>query len=492
MKFSVLPIVLSLASCARSDIVFTNEGPIKGRFVKVLDNEIKEFLGIPYAKPPIGSLRFKKPQAAEPWHGVYDATQARDSCVQPVYWEVFEIPTALSEDCLYLNVWKPFSSTRYGFPVLFWVHGGMFQVGSAYEARYNGSALAALNNVVVVSCNFRLSLLSFMDLNHTMTPGNLALWDQRAALQWVQRNIRAFGGDPGSVTVFGESSGAMLIHGHILSPHSRGLFHRVFLMSGSMSTDSCVNSVPKSIAGVNRISEALGCGRYEGATDPAELLDCLRDLPAQDMCAVKSGILRPTYENEFIPCRPSFAMKEGYFENYDAMIHSNFLLIPFVTNVHSSPAITYIDSIHFENKDALRNTIADILGDRLFYCPSRAFAEQYSSKGNNVYAVVFGHRSEKSRLPKWFGATHLQEVEFVFGIPFLNELNYTDKDREFSTTVMEMLASFARSGRPTLPNGEELPKFAPEHPDFMWLEAGNYTVVEDFAAAACEMWKHSF
>ncbi|XP_075749463.1 cholinesterase isoform X1 [Rhipicephalus microplus] len=526
MKFSVLPIILSLASCARSDIVSTNEGPIKGRSVKVLDKEIKEFLGIPYAKPPIGSLRFKKPQAAEQWHGVYDATQARDSCVQPAYWEAFEIPTALSEDCLYLNVWKPLSSTQYGFPVLFWVHGGMFQVGSAYEARYNGSALAALNNVVVVSCNFRLSLLSFVDLNHTMTPGNLALWDQRAALQWVQRNIRAFGGDPGTVTVFGESSGAMLIHGHILSPHSRGLFHRVFLMSGSMSTDSCVNSVPKSIAGVNRISEALGCGRYEGATDPAELLDCLRDLPAQDMCAVKSVILRPTYENEFIPCRPSFAMKEGYFENYDAMvsvtanegafifsIHPDggvlnddlssydlkvlkdslkLLLVPFVTNVHSSPAITYIDSIQFENKDELRNTIADILGDRLFYCPSRAFAEQYSSKGNNVYAVVFGHRSEKSRLPKWFGATHLQEVEFVFGIPFLNKLNYTDKDRQFSTTVMEMLASFARSGRPTLPNGEELPKFAPEHPDFMWLEAGNYTVVEDFAAAACDMWKHSF
>ncbi|KAL1441646.1 hypothetical protein MTO96_008605 [Rhipicephalus appendiculatus] len=374
----------------------------------------------------------------------------------------------------------------------------MYQVGSAYEARYNGSALAALNDVVVVSCNFRLSLLGFMDLNHTMTPGNLALWDQRAALQWVQRSIRTFGGDPGCVTVFGESSGAMLIHGHILSPHSRGLFHRVFLMSGSMSIDSCVYSASESIAGVNSISEAVGCGSYEGATDPGELLDCLRERSAQDVCAVKSVILRPTYENEFIPCRPSFAMKQGYFENYDAMVSVtanegafvfNFhpdkgvrnddlssydfnrlkdslkmLLGLFVRNGHTSAAMDYIDSIHFENTDGLRNTVADILGNRLFYCPSRVFAEQYSANGNNVFAVVFGHRSEKSRLPKWFGATHLQEVQFVFGIPFLNQANYTDKDREFSANAMKILASFARSGRPTFPDGKEFPKFTPEHP----------------------------
>ncbi|KAL1478913.1 hypothetical protein MTO96_052270, partial [Rhipicephalus appendiculatus] len=218
MKFSVLPIVLSLASCASSVIVNTNEGPLQGRTVKVLDKEIQVFLGIPYAKPPVGSLRFNKPQAPQPWQGIYDATCAKDSCVQRPGPGPFDIPTGISEDCLYLNLWTPLASTQEGFPVLVWFHGGMFQVGSAYEERYNGSALAALNDVVVVSCNFRLSVLGFLDLNHTLTPGNLALWDQRAALQWVQRNVWAFGGNPGSVTVFGESSGAMLLHGHILSP----------------------------------------------------------------------------------------------------------------------------------------------------------------------------------------------------------------------------------------------------------------------------------
>ncbi|XP_037517045.1 acetylcholinesterase-like [Rhipicephalus sanguineus] len=523
MELAVLPLLLSLASCASCVTVSTNEGALQGRTTRVLDKEIQVFLGIPYAKPPVGNLRFKKPQAAEPWQGVYDARQARESCAQPPYPGIFDIPTALSEDCLYLNVWTPLASTSQGSPVLVWFHGGMFQVGSAYEARYNGSALAALNEVVVVSCNFRLSLLGFLDLNHTTIPGNLALWDQRAALQWVQRNIRAFGGDPGSVTVFGESSGAMSIHGHILSPHSSGLFHRVFLMSGSMSNDVCMYTVSETIAGVNIISEAVGCGSYEGATDPGELLDCLRGRPAQDLCAAQSEVLRPTYENEFIPCRPSFSMKERYFENYDAMVsvtanegafvfhfHPDkgvlnddlssyeltnlkdslkILLRLFVRNRHASAAMNYIDNLHFENNDELRNTIADILGNRLFYCPSRVFAEEYSAKGNNVYAMVFGHRSEKTRLPKWFGATHLEEVQFVFGIPFLNLANYTDKDREFSAHAMAILASFARSGKPTLPDGEELPKFTTEHPDFTWLQAGNYTVAQGFAAAACDMWK---
>ncbi|KAH6929575.1 hypothetical protein HPB50_002783 [Hyalomma asiaticum] len=308
---SALPFVLSLAGLASSVTVFTKEGPVLGRTASVLDKEIQVFLGIPYAMPPVGKLRFSKPQPVQPWHGPYDATHAKDSCVQLHDPALFDIPTALSEDCLYLNVWTPLVSSRQAFPVLVWFHGGMFQVGSAYEGRYNGSALAALNDVVVVSCNFRQSVLGFLELNHTTTPGNLALWDQRAALQWVQRNIMAFGGDPGSVTVFGESSGAMLVHGHILSPHSRGLLHRVFLMSGTMSSDPCMNSASESVAGVHTISEAVGCGSYERATDPTKLLECLRERTAHDFCAVKTAILRPTYENELIPCRPSFAMKEG-------------------------------------------------------------------------------------------------------------------------------------------------------------------------------------
>ncbi|XP_050034532.1 cholinesterase-like isoform X2 [Dermacentor andersoni] len=525
MKLSVVALALSFACATSSVIVSTSEGRLRGRNGTVLDKEIQVFLGIPYAKPPVGNLRFSKPQPPEPWHGAYDATRAKDSCVQPPYPGLFDIPTALSEDCLYLNVWTPLASARQGFPVLVWIHGGMFQVGSAYEPRYNGSALAALNDVVVVSCNFRHFTLGFLHLNHTATPGNLALWDQLAALQWVQRNIRAFGGDPGRVTVFGESSGAMSIHGHILSPHSRGLFHRVFLMSGTLGTDSCVHFASENIAAINTISKAVGCGSYDGATDSDELLDCLRDQPAQDVCAVKGVKLRPTVESEFIPCRPSLAMEEGYFDPYDAMVSVTANEGAFVFNLYSdkgvlkddldsyelerlryslksiigaffrgkalSVAMDYMDKVHIEDKVSLRNTVADMLGNQIFYCPTRVFAEKYSAKGNSVYAMVFAHRSEKSRLPAWFGVTHLEEVPFVFGIPFLNRTNYTDKDREFSVDAMKMLASFAHTGKPTLPDGKEWPQFTTEHPDFMWLQAGNYTIAEDFASAACDLWKQS-
>ncbi|XP_049517496.1 acetylcholinesterase [Dermacentor silvarum] len=525
MKLSVVPLVLSFACATSTVIVSTSEGRLRGRNSTILDKEIQVFLGIPYAKPPVGNLRFNKPQAPEPWHGVYDATSAKDSCMQPAFLEVFDIPTALSEDCLYVNVWTPLATARQRFPVLVWFHGGRFQVGSAYEPRYNGSALAALNDVVVVSCNFRQFILGFLDLSHTTAPGNLALWDQLAALQWVKRNIRVFGGDPGRVTVFGESSGAMLLHGHVLSPHSRGLFHRVFLMSGTMSTDSCMHSSSESIAAINTISKAVSCGTYDGSTNPDEVLDCLRNQPAQDLCAVKSVITRPTFENEFIPCRPSLAMEEGYFDPYDAMISvtanegafifhrlsdkgllkddlNSYESERFRASLQSlvgvffrgrafSVAMDYMNKVHIDDKVALRNMVADMLGNHFFYCPTRVFAEKYSAKGNNVYAMVFGHRSEKSQLPEWFGATHLEEVPFVFGIPFLNQANYTDRDREFSADTMKMLASFARSGRPTLPDRKNWPKFTPEHPDFMWLQAGNYTIAEDFASAACDLWKQS-
>ncbi|KAH9368284.1 hypothetical protein HPB48_008050 [Haemaphysalis longicornis] len=307
---------------ASTVIVSTTHGCVRGISKKVLDKPVDVFMGIPYAKPPVGKLRFQKTQRAESWDGVYDATTAKNSCMQHRVPRVFHIPTTLSEDCLYLNVWTPRASETLKLPVLLWFHGGMFKLGSAYESRYDGSALAALNDVVVVSCNFRLSAFSFMDANNREMPGNLALWDQLLVLQWIQSNIRAFGGDPESVTAFGESSGAMLIHAHLLSPHSRGLIHRVFLMSGTMNSDTCVDSVPESMELVNAIVASLGCSESSaGLSTPAgEVLDCLRERSAEEICAATKSTLRPTFETEFIPCRPSLAMKEGFVHVVDAMV----------------------------------------------------------------------------------------------------------------------------------------------------------------------------
>lgn len=518
--------ILLIATCAASDIIVsTTNGCLRGISRKVLDKPVEVFLGIPYGKPPVGNLRFRRAQAIESWDGVYDATTAKNSCMQPRVPRGFHIPTTLSEDCLYLNVWTPKASNALRLPVLVWFHGGMFRLGSAYEARYNGSALAALNDVVVVSCNFRMSSFSFIDGTHPEMTGNLALWDQLLVLQWIQSNIRVFGGDPDSVTAFGESSGAMFIHAHLLSPHSRGLIHRIFLMSGTMSSDACVDSVPENREVWNAIAASLRCSTSSTdlRTSAGEVLDCLRERSADELCAATKSTLRPTFETEFIPCRPSFAMKEGFFHVVDAMVsvtanEGAFIFLmqpdeglfqedlsgykwealeaqlwnfirPFVKEQYFPLVANYTKSVPAGDNEALRKAIGDFLTHHHFYCPSRFFAEKLSAKGGKVFAMVFGYRSEKSMMPKWFGATHTQEIPFVFGIPYLEPTNYTDSDRAFSAYSMKTLVSFARNGKPKLHDGEEWLPFSAEHPHFMWLEEGNYTTANNFPGDTCDMWR---
>ncbi|KAH6931202.1 hypothetical protein HPB50_022796 [Hyalomma asiaticum] len=247
--------ILSCASPLGGVVVSTTEGKVRGMTKIVLGKDIDVFLGIPYAVPPTGELRFRKPLPQPPWKGVFDATSVKDSCMQPRVPWIFYIPTPLSEDCLYLNVWTPNASCKTILPVLLWFFGGTFKVGSAYETRYNGAALPALKDVVVVSSNFRSGMFGFLDANTEGAPGNVALWDQVLVMKWVQRNIRAFGGDPDLVTAVGESSGAMDIHLHLMSPFSEGLFRRMFSMSGTETTNSNVDSVFESISTGNSVAE---------------------------------------------------------------------------------------------------------------------------------------------------------------------------------------------------------------------------------------------
>ncbi|XP_070394219.1 acetylcholinesterase-1-like [Dermacentor albipictus] len=516
-------LVLPSSYATSSVVVSTADGFLRGLSQTVLGKDIQVFLGIPYAKPPVEELRFQKPQPLSPRDGVYDATGAKNSCIQSPYPKIFDIPMKLSEDCLYLNVWTPLASERLKLPVLVWLHGGMFTAGSAYEARYNGSALAALNDVAVVSCNFRLSVFGFLDANHTEAPGNLGLWDQLFVLQWVRRNIHAFGGDPHAVTLFGESSGARMTHAHVLSPHSRDLFHRVFLMSTAMSHDTCVDTVAQSIAKGNVLSKAVGCGSFDLATNTSQALECLRRREAEEICTATQLTFRPTLETEFLPFLPSVASENEYFSTVDAMVSVTANEGPFVflvlrddevvkddlstvggdllkASVDSlmrtffkdsfrAVATDYMKAIPADNKTALRQMVAGLMGDCFFNCPTRLFAEKYSAKGRKVYAVVFAHRSRKSQLPEWFGATHLQEVQFVFGIPFLGPANYTDEDREYSVYAMKSLTSFARTGVPVLPDGTEWPEFSLQHGDFIWLQPGNYTMAKNFVATSCDLWR---
>ncbi|WP_067620178.1 carboxylesterase/lipase family protein [Alicyclobacillus acidiphilus] len=214
-----------------SPVVETRYGKVQG----VQQGSIFVWRGIPYAKPPIGPLRFQPPEPPEPWDDIRDTTQFRGVCPQPpnTFYETESL--TLSEDCLYLNIWspKPDGGRR---PVMVWIHGGAYHSGSGQQRIYDGTSFAA-NDVVLVTINYRLGPFGFLYLADHVGPnyqqsGNCGILDQVAALAWVRDNIEAFGGDPNRVTVFGESAGAMSIGTLMTMPQARGLFQQAILESG--------------------------------------------------------------------------------------------------------------------------------------------------------------------------------------------------------------------------------------------------------------------
>ena len=214
--------------------VKTQKGALQGYFD---GGGIRVFAGIPYALPPVGDLRWREPQPMTNWNGIRAADHFGDRPMQPTLWKdmIFR-STRMSEDCLYLNVWAPTTGTN--LPVLVFFHGGALVAGDGSEPRYDGSAFAR-QNIIVVTVNYRLGVFGFYahpELTRESphhASGNYGFLDQNAALEWVHANIAAFGGDPGKVTIGGQSAGSFSVSLHMVSPLSRGLFRGAIAESGS-------------------------------------------------------------------------------------------------------------------------------------------------------------------------------------------------------------------------------------------------------------------
>ena len=233
-----------LAGCTQkepaSGVVKTDSGYISG----TNENGLQIYRGIPYAAPPAGDLRWKPPGPVQPWEGIKETKVFLPACPQPIAADPSsgDTPANMSEDCLYLNVWTPAHSADDKLPVMVFIHGGAFGQGAGSLPMYDSTALAQ-KGVVVVTPNYRLGALGFLahpqlaNESPYNTSGNYGLLDQIAAMQWVQRNIGAFGGDPSQVTVFGESAGATSILVHLVSPASTGLYRQAIVESGPLWTN---------------------------------------------------------------------------------------------------------------------------------------------------------------------------------------------------------------------------------------------------------------
>uniref|UniRef100_A0A670YMM5 Carboxylic ester hydrolase n=1 Tax=Pseudonaja textilis TaxID=8673 RepID=A0A670YMM5_PSETE len=441
--------------------VNTKYGRLRGKLAGVegVDKPVKSFLGVPFAKSPTGSLRFSSPQPAEPWSYVRDCTSQPPMCLQDLGWlDAFRTlmnatlsNLTVAEDCLYLNIFTP--DTEAKLPVMVWLHGGGLVNGGA--SLYDGSALSAYGNVVVVVLQYRLGILGFLSTGSQEAPGNWGLLDQVAALQWVQENIEAFGGDPSCVTIFGESAGGFSVGAQILSPLSKGLFHRAISESGSVLLPGIFIQHPEILAQVSN--------------------RCLRTC---NFFSQELHFIPAVVDGEFILKAPEelLASKELHAVPYLIGVNNNeygwliYSVMPkskttvsvstyiFISWQNYPPEIMqmildkYLEAT--EDPIELRSQFQKLMEDAIFVVPSLQTARYHRDSAAPVYFYEFQHRpiAFRDKKPDFVKADHGDELGFVFGGPFLRS-EATEEEKRLSRTIMKYWSNFARNGNP---NGEGL------------------------------------
>ncbi|KAL1444367.1 hypothetical protein MTO96_007002 [Rhipicephalus appendiculatus] len=528
----VLLLLLATVSCGRVYDVekATRLGRVGGNRLDVLGQKVEEYRGIPFAQPPVGRLRFLAPQPAKPWEGVLDATSRRTACPQVLISNVMTGKIDYTEDCLHLNIWSPATRGEELAPVVVWVHGGGFTQGSASLDNYTGAALAAKTGLVVVSMNYRLGILGFLDANSPEAPGNMGLMDQTLALKWIQENIREFGGDPSRVTILGESAGGMSAHAHILSPMSRGLFQRAYMMSGTMQSPDFFDAAHESIRKGDTVATVVGCagGDQSLASKAEAVIDCLRTKTADEIVLAVAEAFAPnifpflpTYHNDFLPKVPTVAISKGFFHAVDIVLgvtedegvfalmyplksellpddvedidekklkHSlHECVVSWLKMDFSEMLKKYTDEA--KEKASLRRGYVDYISDSVFVCPMHLTAEKLAERGQPVYSYVFGHKSAKNPLPAWMGTPHVFDINYIFGVPFIDQERFDAEDAAVSEVVLTALKTFAATGVPELPMKKPWPKYTTDNPVSVYIDYENITDIRGFRKEQCEPWR---
>lgn len=463
--------------------ISTNQGPVTGLQTAAL----RTFFGIPYAAPPIGSLRWNAPQPVTPWTVPRDATAFGSQCTEVVS-GFFDVPNETkgevkgTEDCLFLNVYAPGEVAPARLPVMVWIHGGSFTAGAG--SLYDGSVLARKHGVVVVTLNYRLGPLGFLALPGLSTDGgvgNYGLLDQQAALRWVRDNIAAFGGDPENVTVFGESAGGMSVCAQLASPRAAGLFDKAIIQSGLCTSPG--NNVSQADASRRNLAYAtrLGCRKAD--------LACLRRITPQKVSSTTVPGLRPlgnlvwspVYGTPLLPLSLEAAFRDGKFHRVPVLQGTNHdegrLFISL-----ASPGGKPLQPYQYwagtsllvgvaKNKQVLAQypykaygtparAFSTVFTDAMFSCPTLNVGTALS-KYVPVYAFEFNDPRAVTSiktppgLPS-LGSFHASSLVYVFQTPLVgvaDPARFDPAQRTLSDAFSLAWATFARTGDPNVPEG---------------------------------------
>jgi para-nitrobenzyl esterase len=491
-------------------VVRTDHGLVRGFH----EHGAREFLGIPYAAPPAGANQWRPPQPFPPWRGIRPATKPGHDCAQTGSLATGVPTTSTFENCLFLNVYTPPGAQVRRLPVMVWIHGGGFTGGAGRI--YDGAMLAAREHVIVVTVNYRLSAFGFLALpsldaeSPDHSSGDYGLMDQQAALRWVQNNAFAFGGDPGNVTIFGESAGGASVCANMSSPTAFGLFARAIAESG------CILPTPTKQAAQRQgtaLAKSLGCPH------PATAAACLRAKPAAAILKAESSLSwGPVTGGVTLPLSPVKAFETGHYLHVPLLQGSNlkegefFVGIEFdvlaghpltaaeypkvVTAQFGAPAAKAILAHYrlagFPSPDL---ALAQVLTDSEFSCPALLTDVLTSNSGS--YAYEFSDPHPPNDFPVKFsfplGPAHSTELQYVFGrIPFLDTVPpFTPAQFALSAQMMGYWARFAATGNPNGRNAPNWPRFTGGKPQIQEL-LPNATAPEAAAvftkAHQCSFW----
>jgi para-nitrobenzyl esterase len=462
-------------------------GPISG----VLEDGVWTYLGIPYAAPPVGELRWREPQPAEPWSDVLACDDFGPACPQPpwpypVISGIMDVGVT-SEDCLYLNVWTPAESPEESMPVMVWIYGGAFTTGASNLPIYNGLHLAE-RGVVVVSFNYRVGPFGFMahpflsEESPNGVSGNYGMLDQIAALEWVRENIEVFGGDPKNVTIFGESAGGSSVCNLMVSPLAEGLFHRAIVESGGFLDFGIPSGDDgNALRGAEKVGEKIA--RDLGVNDADGVLAAMREKTSQELLEAASkqtsalGMMEmgPVVDGWVLPEAPSTLFAAGKQQSVPLLIGTNadegVYFAPDMTQQQYNLMLSYIYGEHADEVYALfpadtpeqvKPAFSRLLTEMGFAAGSRFAAESMGEVGAPAYLYRFTKASSDPRLRE-LGAFHGIEIAYVFGnADKVPQATPDEADVSLSEAMMSYWVNFAATGDPNGPGLPQWPAFAGE------------------------------